>query len=618
MKQPDSKEHEAAASMASLFLKLPKTHHSLSPSSNLLSPSSSCRPFSSTPWYTPPPRPRIDDVHILSTISEAINNSQTRPLHSSLRTILPSLSARHIINLINFNPHSLSPSSLLSFFNWLASRPPFRHTIQSYCAMAHLLCAHRMLPEAQSLLRFVVSRKGKDSAPSLFASILQTRGTHQSNLVFDALIIAYADSGLVEDAIQCFRLVRKNDSRIQLRACGNLLDKMMKLNSAESAWGFYLEILDCGYPPKPFNFNVLMHRFCKEGNIRNAQLVFDEMRRRSLRPTVVSFNTLINGYCKSGNLKEGFRLKSVMENEKTFPDVFTFSALINGLCKESRLDEANLLFDEMCKRGLVPNDVTFTTLIDGQCKDGKVDLAMKNFQLMLSRGIKPDLVTYNALINGLCRVGYLKEARKLLDEMSASGLKPDKITFTTLIDGCCKDGDLNLALEIKQKMIEEGNKLDDVAFTVLISGLCREGLVHDAEKMLREMLNSGLKPDDATYTMVIDGFCKKGDVKMGFKLLNEMRRNGHSPGVVTYNVLMNGLCKQGQMKNAKMLLDAMLNLGVVPDDITFNILLDGHCKHGSSDDFELFKSEKGLVTDYASYTALLNEANKASKDRKKR
>jgi pentatricopeptide repeat protein len=104
---------------------------------------------------------------------------------------------------------------------------------------------------------------------------------------------------------------------------------------------------------------------------------------------------------------------------------------------------------------------------------------------------------------------------------------------------------------------------------------------------------------------------------MGAKLLNEMQRDGRVPGVVTYNALMNGFCKQGQMKNAKMLLHAMINMGVVPNDITFNILLDGHCKHGSSVDFKIFNDEKGLVSDYASYTALVNESIKISKDQLK-
>jgi len=60
----------------------------------------------------------------------------------------------------------------------------------------------------------------------------------------------------------------------------------------------------------------------------------------------------------------------------------------------------------------------------------------------------------------------------------------------------------------------------------------------------------------------------------------------------------------------KCLFDVMLNLGVVPNDITFNILLYGHCKYGSSLDFNIFNGEKRLVSDYASYAALLNKSSK--------
>ncbi|KHN39477.1 Putative pentatricopeptide repeat-containing protein [Glycine soja] len=306
------------------------------------------------------------DHNLLCEISEAINDSENEKDYYSknprLKQILPYLKPRHVSTLITLNPLSLSPSSLLSFFNHHASRPPFRHTLHSYCTMLHFLCLHRI----SSRSRFKVARI-------------------------------------------CFV------------AC--------------------------------------------------ARLVFDEIPKRGLRPTVVSFNTLISGCCKAGAVEEGFRLKGVMESERVCPDVFTFSALINGLCKEGRLDEGSLLFDEMCGKGLVPNGVTFTVLIDGQCKGGKVDLALKNFQMMLAQGVRPDLVTYNALINGLCKVGDLKEARRLVNEMSASGLRPDRITFTTLIDGCCKYGDMESALEIKRRMVEEGIELDDVAFTVLISGL---------------------------------------------------------------------------------------------------------------------------------------------------
>ncbi|TYH04960.1 hypothetical protein ES288_A08G047000v1 [Gossypium darwinii] len=297
-------------------------------------------------WYSPP----FPHHHnpILTTLSHAISNSPTKPLHVSLSKLLPSLTPSHVVDLIVLNPFSLSPHSLFSFFNFLSSHPTFRHTLHSYSAMSHFLVAHNMLPQARFLLNFLVSRKGKDSASSIFASVLETKGTYQCDFVFDSLMIAYTDLGFVSDAIQCFRLVRKHKLRVPFRGCKYLFDRMMKISSPIVSLGFYMEILDYGFPPNVYSFNILMNKLCREGLIKDAQMVFDEIASRGLHASVVSFNTLINGYCKSGNLDEGFRLRSAMEEAGIRPDVFTYSVLINGLCKESRLDKANELFEEMC------------------------------------------------------------------------------------------------------------------------------------------------------------------------------------------------------------------------------------------------------------------------------
>ncbi|KAK4411784.1 putative pentatricopeptide repeat-containing protein [Sesamum angolense] len=538
-------------------------------------------------WYTPPAsrfNPILQDQDtVLTALSQAIQNSPSKPLPVSLKSLLPSLKPQHVINLISLNPYSLSASSLFSFFTWLSSpgNSTFRHTLHSYCTMIHFLCTHQMFLEAKSLIQVVVSRKGKDSASDVFAAILDTKGTQRSDIyVFSGLMTAYLESGFVLDAIECFRLAKKHKFRVPFDTCRKVLEHLMKLRSFKLVWGFYKEILECGYPASLYFFNILMHRFCREGEMRLARSVFDGIKRWGLRPSDVSFNTLINGYVRQGDLDEGFRLKNAMQASGIEPDVYTYSVLINGMCRERRMDDANELFNEMLDHGLVPNDVTYTTLIDGHCKNGRVDLGMELYQKMLNQGLVPDLITYNTLINGLCRKGDLKEARDLVDEISAKGLKPDKITYTALIDGSWR------------------------------------GV--DAERMLREMLSVGLKPDDGTYTMIINDFCKKGDLKTASKLLREMQRDGHVPSVVTYNVLMNGYCKQGQMKNANMLLNAMLNIGVVPDDITYNILLEGYCKNGNREDVSNLRSAKGLILDYASYMSLIGSLRKAPKFHSKR
>ncbi|KAE8701990.1 putative pentatricopeptide repeat-containing protein [Hibiscus syriacus] len=462
----------------------------------------------------------------------------------------------------------------------------FRHTLHTYSTMAHCLITHYMLPQARSLLRFLVSRKGKGSASSVFASVLETKGTRGSDFAFDSLMIVYTDLGFVSDAIQCFRLVRKHEFKLPFQGCKYLLESMIRTSSPMVILGFYMEILEYGFPPNVFSFNILMNKFCREGQIKDAQKEFDEIGRRGLRATV-QFQYFDQWVLQIREFRR----------------------------KESRLDDANELFNEMCTRGLIPNGFIFTSLIDGMCKNGRTDLAIRMYRLFLKKGFEPDLVLYNSLINGVCKSGDLKRAKMLIAKMSFRSLKPDKFTYTILLDGFCKEGDMESALRIREKMVKEGIKLDDVALTALISGLCKEGRLMDTERALREMLNAGMKPDDATYTMIMDGFCKQGDVRMGFKVLKQMQSDGPVPGVVTYIVLMNGLCKQGQLRNANTLLNTMLDSGVVLDSITYNILLDGHCKKANPKDVSKLRSEMGLVADYASYSSLISQIGGASKHR---
>ncbi|XP_070003485.1 putative pentatricopeptide repeat-containing protein At1g09680 [Nicotiana sylvestris] len=226
-----------------------------------------------------------------------------------------------------------------------------------------------MNSQAYSLIHIIVSRRGKDSAFTVFQAILKAKGTNFTSFenVLNGLIDVYLDLGFVSDAIQCFRLIQKHKLRFPFQGCTKVLEYLMKLNSPMVAFDFYKEILEYGYPPSLYFFNVLMSKLCKEGKMVEARSVFTEIWKRNLRSSVVSFNSLVNGYCRLGDMDAGYRLKREMEERGILPDVYAYSALINGLCKNFWIRDANELFNEICVKGLVPNVVIFTTLINGYC-----------------------------------------------------------------------------------------------------------------------------------------------------------------------------------------------------------------------------------------------------------
>uniref|UniRef100_A0A2N9GP27 peptidylprolyl isomerase n=1 Tax=Fagus sylvatica TaxID=28930 RepID=A0A2N9GP27_FAGSY len=237
----------------------------------------------------------------------------------------------NLTNKTQYSQQSLKPfstpkpnhSTLLSKSSSLPSHPNISSTSST---TTHILSLHTLsslsstgsLPIPPSATPFIpIAPWPTSSAPTTCSLKLSPSST---SLSLGKARTRRAQSLIPLSKPECFRLVRKRNFGVPFRGCGYLLDKMANLKPAESAWGFYMEVLDCGYPPNVRNFNVLMHKLCKEGKIVDAQMVFDEMGKWGLLPTIVSFNTLINGYCKSGDLKEGFRLKSVIKESGMRPD----------------------------------------------------------------------------------------------------------------------------------------------------------------------------------------------------------------------------------------------------------------------------------------------------------
>nr|VVV74868.1 unnamed protein product [Nymphaea colorata] len=86
-----------------------------------------------------------------------------------------------------------------------------------------------------------------------------------------------------------------------------------------------------------------------------------ENTHSELQPTFVTYTTLTCAYCKQGEVKEAFSLYEEMVKNGILPDSITYSSLINGLCRSGKVAEAKMLFHGMARMGFVPNHVAYRT-----------------------------------------------------------------------------------------------------------------------------------------------------------------------------------------------------------------------------------------------------------------
>lgn len=63
-----------------------------------------------------------------------------------------------------------------------------------------------------------------------------------------------------------------------------------------------------GFLQNDVTYNTLIHGFCKEGQLKEANKVFREMKATGIAPNVVTYNTPINGHSQTSNSEEGMEL----------------------------------------------------------------------------------------------------------------------------------------------------------------------------------------------------------------------------------------------------------------------------------------------------------------------
>lgn len=197
--------------------------------------------------------------------------------------------------------------------------------------------------------------------------------------------------------------------------------------------------------------NALLDFYAKCGRIREAKVVFDEMRDRS----VVSWTTLIVGLA------------------------------VNGLASE-----ALQLFKEMEVEGLAPTDITLVGVLYACSHCGMVDEGFDYFNQMRDRyGIMPRIEHYGCMVDLLGRAGKVKEAYGFIKDMP---MQPNAVIWRTLLGACSLHGHLALAQTARAKLSELDPK--HCGDYVLLSNLyASEHRWVDVHQLRTEMVEEGVR-----------------------------------------------------------------------------------------------------------------------------
>ncbi|KAF8059544.1 hypothetical protein N665_1229s0008 [Sinapis alba] len=385
------------------------------------------------------------------------------------------------------------------FFVWAAKRPGYYcHSSQVYKSMLKILSKMRQFGAVWSLIEEMRKENPQLIEPELFV----------------VLVRRFEGSDMVKKAVE-------------------VLDEMPK-------------------PDDEYLFACLVDALCKNGSVKDAAKLFEEIRLR-FKPNRSYFTSLLCGWCREGKMMEAKYVLVQMKEAGFEPDVVDYTNLLSGYANAGKMADGYDVLKDMRRRGFEPKANCYTVLIQALCKVDRMEEAMSVFVEMERYECEADTVTYTELVSGFCNSGKIDKCYSLLDEMVKKGLMPSQITYMHLMAAHEKRENLDECLELMEKMKQIGYHLDLDIYNVVIKLACKLGEVKEAARLWNEMEANGLRPEVDTFVIMINGLTSKGCLLEACDHFKEMVSRGlfSVPQYVTLKSLLNSVLKDKKLEMAE-------------------------------------------------------------------
>ncbi|XP_059640336.1 putative pentatricopeptide repeat-containing protein At3g15130 [Cornus florida] len=285
---------------------------------------------------------------------------------------------------------------------------------------------------------------------------------HKSVISWTALILGYAQEGMVSEAMDLFRQLRESSIQVDGFVLSSMIGVLADLALAEQGKQMHSYAIKV---PSGFDVslaNSIVDMYLKCGLIEEAERLFSEMPEKN----VVSWTIMITGYGKHGLGREATHLFKKMHLDNIEPDGVTYLAVLSACSHSGLVEESQEYFSRLCE----------------------------------DPRIIPRVEHYACMVDLLGRAGRLKEAWNLIKSMP---LKPNIGIWQTLLSACRVHGDLEMGREVGEILLRlDGN--NPVNYVMMSNIYADAGYWKDCERLRHLVKVKGLKKEAGRSWVEID------------------------------------------------------------------------------------------------------------------
>ncbi|KAI3893369.1 hypothetical protein MKX03_017083 [Papaver bracteatum] len=394
------------------------------------------------------------------------------------------------------------------------------------------------------------------------------------NLIsWSSMISMYTQHGQGKEALVIFEKFQvssyenPNDFILSsvLRACTQLRN----VKRAIQVHGF---VIKAGFDEDVYVGTSLIDFYCKNGDIEEAKLVFDNLPGK----TAVTWTTIIMGYARSGKSEVSLHLFHQMRETDVIPDRYVLSSVISACSVLNFLKGGKQIHAYVLRNGTETDISVINVLIDFYSKCCKVKIGRKLFDEMPVKNV----VSWTTMIAGYMQNSFHQDAMKLFSEMTRLGWRPDGFTCTSILSSCGSLEALKQGIQVHSYIVKANLESDDFVKNGLIDMYAKCTSLEDARKAFDVMDEHNV----ISYNAMIEGYARQGRISEALDLFHMMRLGSFSPSLLTFVSLLGVSASTSTIELSKQIHGLSVKSGVALDLYTGSALIDVYCKCFCVDD----------------------------------
>lgn len=315
-----------------------------------------------------------------------------------------------------------------------------------------------------------------------YARTLFEEMSEKDEVSYGAIISGYMVHGFVDKAMHMFLEMKQPG----LSTWNAVISGLIQNNQYDRILDLVREMQALGFRPNTVTLSSVLSMFSYFSNLKGGKEIHGYALKSGYAHNIYVATSLIDTYAKAGFLHGAQLVFDQLKGRS----LIIWTAIISANAAHGDANVALTLFNEMLNDGIQPDPVTFTAVLAACAHSGLVDEAWKIFNSMFTEyGVQPSVEHYACMVGVLSRAKRLSEA---VDFISKMPIEPNAKVWGALLNGAAVSGDVELGKFACAHLfeIEPENTGNYIIMANLYS---QAGRWEEADRVREKMMKIGLK-----------------------------------------------------------------------------------------------------------------------------